>query len=87
MAWCLAAGERTAEGRAATTRLTPSLLPVLKMALPIVAMALYSTDFPGRSSEVSSEQVVQIGYSLRLEWCTSDAVHLTEFFALATPNV
>ena len=33
LAWCLAAGERPAEGRAATTRLTPSLLAVPKMAL------------------------------------------------------
>ena len=32
-AWCFAAGERPAEGRAATTRLTPSLLAVPKMAL------------------------------------------------------
>ena len=33
LAWCLAAGERPAEGRAATIRLTPSLLAVPKMAL------------------------------------------------------
>ena len=32
-AWCLAAGERPAEGRAATTRLTPSLCAVPKNAL------------------------------------------------------
>ena len=32
-AWCLAAGERPAEGRAATTRLTPSLFAVPKNAL------------------------------------------------------
>ena len=33
LAWCLAAGKRPAEGRAATTRLTPSLLAVPKTAL------------------------------------------------------
>ena len=32
-AWCFAAGERPAEGRAATTRLTPSLFAVSKNAL------------------------------------------------------
>ena len=32
-AWCFAAGERPAEGRAATTRLTPSLFAVPKNAL------------------------------------------------------
>ena len=32
-AWCFAARERPAEGRAATTRLTPSLLAAPKMAL------------------------------------------------------
>ena len=32
-AWCFAAGERPAEGRAATTRLAPSLLAVPKVAL------------------------------------------------------
>ena len=32
-AWCLAAGERPAEGRAATTRLTPSPLAVPELAL------------------------------------------------------
>ena len=37
LAWCLAAGERTAEGRAATTRLTPSLFAVPKMALATAA--------------------------------------------------
>ena len=33
LAWCLAAGKRPAEGRAATTRLTPSLLAAPKAAL------------------------------------------------------
>ena len=33
LAWCLAAGKRPAEGRAATTRLTPSFLAVPKTAL------------------------------------------------------
>ena len=33
LAWCLAAGERPAEGREATTRLKPSLLAAPKMAL------------------------------------------------------
>ena len=33
LAWCLAAGKRPAEGRAATTRLTSSLLAVPKTAL------------------------------------------------------
>ena len=33
LAWCFAAGERPAEGRAATTRLTSSLFVVPKMAL------------------------------------------------------
>ena len=70
LAWCFVAGERPAEGRAATTRLTPSLLPVPKMALPTGAVVLCSTDFPARSSEVSSEQVVQIGVT-RSGW--SDA--------------
>ena len=51
-AWRLAAGERSAEGRAATTRLTPSLFPVLKMALPTEAMVPCSTEFPARSSEL-----------------------------------
>ena len=36
-AWCFAAGERPAEGRAATTRLTPSLFAVPKMALATAA--------------------------------------------------
>ena len=48
--WCLAAGERPAEGRAATTRLTHSLLAAPKMALPTGAVVLCSTDLPARNS-------------------------------------
>ena len=33
LAWCFVAGERPAEGRAATTRLTPCLFAVPKLAL------------------------------------------------------
>ena len=61
LAWCCVAGERPAEGRAATTRLTPSLLAVPKMALATGAVVLCSTDFPARSSEARSEQAVQSG--------------------------
>ena len=60
-AWCFAVGERPAEGRAATTRLTRSLLAVPKVALEKGVVVLCSTDFPARSSEVSSEPVGRIG--------------------------
>ena len=58
-AWCFAAGERPAEGRAATTRLTPSFLSAPAMALPTEVAVLCSTDFPVRGSEENSEQVVK----------------------------
>ena len=57
LAWCCVAGERPAEGRAATTRLAPTLLTVPAMALPTAVAVLCSADFPARSSELSSEQV------------------------------
>ena len=44
---CFAAGERPAEGRAATTRLTPSLLTVPRVARPTVVAVLCRTDSPG----------------------------------------
>ena len=61
LAWRLAAGKRPAEGRAVTIRLMLSPLAAAKMALVKVSVVLCSTDFPARSSEVRSEQVVQIG--------------------------
>ena len=79
LAWCFAAGERLAEGRAATTRLTPSLSTVPAMALP----AARGTDFPERSSASGEKQAVQSGRSDALD----GAFHLAEFFAIATPNV
>ena len=87
-AWCLAAGERPAEGRAATTRLTLSLIAVPKMALPEVVVVLCSTDFPARSSEVNSEQVL-LTNAIHLEGsdARTEALDLTEFFVLVTPNV
>ena len=74
--------------RAATTRLTPSLIAVPKMAWPTGVVVLCSKDFPARSSGVSSEQVVQIG-ATRSGWseAQTQAFHLAEFFAVAPPNV
>ena len=60
-AWCFAAGERPAEGRAATMRLTHSLLAAPKMAPPTGAVVLCSTELLARNSEMSSEPVARIG--------------------------
>ena len=88
VAWCFAAGERPAEGRAATTRLTPSLIAVPKMALPTEAVVLCSTDFPLRSSAVNSEQVVLTNAThLDRRDARIEALDLAGFFALVTPNV
>ena len=56
-AWCLLACERPAAGRAATTRLAPSLLHAPVIALATAVVVLCGTDFPTRSPEVNSEQV------------------------------
>ena len=88
MAWCFAAGERPAEGRAATTRLTPSLIAVPKMALPTDAVVLCSTAFPARSSEENSQQVVLTNAThLDGSDARTEALDLAEFFVLVTPNV
>ena len=87
-AWCLAAGERPAEGRAATTRLTPSLFAVPKNAL-------------ATGSRFHAAQTFRRGVRRRAvnKWCRSallapagidaqtKACHLTEFIVIATPNV
>ena len=87
-AWCLAAGERPAEGRAATTRLTPSLFAVPKNAL-------------ATGSRFYAAQSFRRGVRRRAanKWCRSallappgtddqtKAFHLTEFIVIATPNV
>ena len=57
-AWCFAAGERPAEGRAATTRLTPSLLYVPAMALATAVAVLYSAELPARSWELNGRPAV-----------------------------
>ena len=86
--WCSFAGERPAEGRAAPTRLTPSLLTVPALALPTAVAVLCSADFPARSSEVNSEQVL-LTNATHLEGsdARTEALDLTEFFVLVTPNV
>ena len=87
-AWCLAAGERPAEGRAATTRLTPSLFAVPK-------------NTPATGSRFYAAQTLRRGVRRQAanKWCRSallaapgtdaqtKAFHLTEFIVIATPNV
>ena len=87
-AWCLAAGQRPAEGRAATTRLTPSLFAVPKNTLA-TGLRFYAA------------QTFRLGVRSRAanKWCRSallapagtdaqtKAFHLTEFIVIATPNV
>ena len=88
LAWCCVAGERPAEGRAATTRLRPSLINVPKMAPAEVVAVLCSTDFPARSSAVNSEQVVLTNAThLDRSDARTEALDLAEFFVLVTPNV
>ena len=58
VAWYFAAGERPAEGRAATTRLTPSLLYVPAMALATAVAVLYSAELPARSWELNGRPAV-----------------------------
>ena len=88
LAWCLAAGQRPAEGRAATTRLTPSLFAVPKNAL-------------ATGSRFYAAQTLRRGVRRQAanKWCRSallapagtdaktKAVYLTEFIVIATPNV
>ena len=87
-AWCLAAGERPAEGRAATTRLTPSLFAVSK-------------NTPATGSRFYAAQTLRRGVRRQAanKWCRSallatpgtdaqtKAFHLIEFNMIATPNV
>ena len=58
------------------------------MALPEVVVVLCSTDFPARSSEVNSEQVL-LTNATHLEGsdARTEALDLTVFFVLVTPNV
>ena len=88
LAWCSLAGERPAAGRAATTGLTPSLLAVPAMALPLAVAVLCGAAFPTRSLQVNSEQVVLINAThLGGSDARTEALRRAEFFALATPNV
>ena len=57
-AWCFAAGERPAEGRAATIRLAPSLLNVPAMALATAVAVLYSAELPARSWALNGRPAV-----------------------------
>ena len=87
-AWCLAAGERPAEGRAAITRLTPSLFAVPKNALATGSL-FYAAQTLRRG----------VGRRAANKWCRSALLapagidaqtkvfHLTEFIVIATPNV
>ena len=58
LAWCLAAGERPAEGRAATTRLALSFLNVPAMALATEVAVLYSAELPAQSWELNGRAAV-----------------------------
>ena len=87
-AWCFAGGERPAEGRAATTRLTPSLFAVPKSALA-TGLRFYAAQTFRR----------EVRRRAANKWCRSallapagtdaqtKAFHLTKFSVIATPNV
>ena len=58
------------------------------MALPEVVVVLCSKDFPARSSEVDSEQVLLTNAThLDGSDARTEALGLAEFFVLVTPNV
>jgi hypothetical protein len=57
------AGERPAEGRAATTRLALWSPRVPTVELPTEVAILYSSELPARSSDLAGERVVRIAFA------------------------
>ena len=87
-AWCLAAGERLAGGRAATTRLPPSLSAVSRNELATGSRFYEAQTFQrGVRRRAANKRCSSALLDPAGTCAQTDAFHLTELFAITTPNV
>ena len=86
--WCLAAGERPAGGRAATTRLPPSLSAVSRNELATGSRFYEAQTFQrGVRRRAANKRCSSALLDPAGTCAQTDAFHLTELFAITTPNV